>query len=453
MTNPETLSNKDPLERIKEEKNDLLKWLKKFKEDHPWITKYPEIRTDWIVYFDYSKNWEKREIVTKKDNNKYSIRIKKWNELPNWKMWWQTQKISDKETYDFNANDKNAFNHQLWNALDTIIGTNRDKMPKIWWLVYDYLNNNVGPATSKSQDKDWKKTNIETWWDKTNLKEKPIDLKYKKKHKEKKVEINFPKNHYSVEWRVTRCLRWSSITDAVEDRYWIPRWLLMALMAQEWWWDPTVINQSKWWKCDGWAWLIHMQAINAANFWLNTIQRNTNGMIDYEHWKRLQKAKSDNNNDLKKLSELDDRFNPVLSVDASARFLLNEYKNLPENKRWTDRWLHAINKYAGRWMQDYGYSVVVYRTTINTIRGNQMPKFTEEIEKVKKWEVSAKVNQTREKTNLCINRTRETIKNLNITLDWEAVSYEKYLKYQEWQCDNFWLSKYTSFNKDHPYKE
>lgn len=403
-----------------------------------WIIKQPTLK-DWAVIFDYRHLWQYREIVIrKKSNGNYSVRIKKMEKLSNWNFDWKTQKNGDKDTFDFFANDKSTFNNKLWAALDKIIGKNRDKLPNTWWKVYDLLNNS---------------NNREVNRDKTNLKIKPIDLKYKEINKEKKVEVNFPSNQYSVEWRVTRCLRFSSITDAVEDRYWIPRWLLMALMAQEWWWDPTVINQKKWWKCDWWAWLIHMQATNAANFWLKTLQRSNNGMIDYEHGKRLQEAKRNTKNNLKELSKLDDRFNPVLSVDASARFLLNEYNNLPQNKRWIDRWLHAVNKYAWRWMADYWYSIVVYWTTINTIRNNEnkIPKFSEEIEKVKKWKCAAKVNDTYENVNSCIARTKNTIRNANIKIDWEPVSLLNYRIYLNWQRNNFGLSEYNTYNKKHPY--
>lgn len=436
-------TNENPREEFRRKLRENLEWLKYqvSLNKEPWITKQPKLE-NWAAVFWYKSWWHEWEIVTRKENNTYSVRIKKRVKLPNWEMWRQTQKNNNKDTFNFTTDNTLSFNHQLWSALDTIIGTNRTRIPKTSQTVFNLLNS--------SQTQRNPVENLETNNDKTNIKEKPIDLDYKEKNKEKKVWIEFPQNHYSVEWRVTRCLRWSSITDAVEDRYWIPRWLLMALMAQEWRWDPTVINQSRWWKCDWGAWLIHMQAINAANFWLDTIPRSTNGMVDFKHWERLQKAKEKKHNDLKELSKLDDRFNPILSVDASARFLLNEYNKLPESK---DRWLHAINKYAWRWMQDYWYSVVVYRTTINSIRHKPIPQFTKEIEKVKKWQVSAKVNQQRERTDLCIKRTREAINNLHIKLDGNDVSYNDFMIYQRWQCDNYWLSDYIKYNKKHPYKK
>lgn len=420
--------------------------------NEPWITKAPKLE-NWAAVFRYKNRWTDWEIVTRKENGRYSVRVKKWTDLPNWRKWWRTQKNGAKETFTFTANNKDTFNQQLWAVLDKTIWRSRDRLPNTWWKVYGLLN--TTPTTRETSGNSRRtdvSRRIDTADNRTNLRSKPIDLNYAEKNKEKKVSINFPDNHLSVEWRITRCLRWTSVTDAVEDRYWIPRWLLMALMAQEWWGDPTVINQSRWWKCDWWAGLIHMQAANAADYGLDTIPRSTNAMADFQHWKRLQKAKADNRDDLKALSRLDDRFNPVLSVDASARFLLDKYNNLPQSQRWVDRWLHAVNKYAGRWMSDYGYSVVVFRTTINSIRWKSMPTFSREIEKVKKWQVPARVNQAWEKTTLCVDRTKNAIKNLNIKLDGKPVTYSEYLAYQKWQCDNYWLADYSKYDRTHPYR-
>lgn len=284
-----------------------------------------------------------------------------------------------------------------------------------------------------------------------SIKEKPIDLHYKEINAEHKVSIDYPENNYSVEWRILRCLRRASITDAVEDRYGIPRWLLMALMAQEWRWDPTVINQKKSKDpnktCDWWAGLIHMQAKNAKDFWLKTMETYNEWMIDYQHWEELEKAKAQTHNNLAKLSELDDRFNPVLSVDASARFLLNWYKK----SDWTDARIKAINTYAWRWMDDYGYAVIVYRQTIASIRWFELPKFSKEIEKVKKWEWAALVNKTPENTKITSKKTQKNLNALQPKIDNKVVSYDEYMNYMKWQCDNYWLEDYISYDKAHPY--
>jgi len=93
-----------------------------------------------------------------------------------------------------------------------------------------------------------------------DIRKKPIELWYKEINKEKTLWIILP-DKYSAQWRILRCMRWEAATNAVEHKYGIPSWLLIAMMAQEWMWDPTMPNLS--W--DGGLWLIHIQAINAAD--------------------------------------------------------------------------------------------------------------------------------------------------------------------------------------------
>ncbi len=139
-----------------------------------WITKQPRLE-NWAVVFNYKNipyyihKWFDWEIVTRKEGNgKYSVRIKKWVNLPNWKEWWQTQKNGNNETFTFSANDKLTFNRQLWIALDTIIWKNRDRLPSTWWIVYNLLNgwsNRAKPQQSPTENKAThkvQKENIET---------------------------------------------------------------------------------------------------------------------------------------------------------------------------------------------------------------------------------------------------------------------------------------------------
>lgn len=297
---------------------------------------------------------------------------------------------------------------------------------------------------------------------KTNLKAKPLNLKYNELNNEKIVKINYPTNQYSVEWRITRCLRWSSITNAVEDRYWIPRWLLMAMMAQEWRWDPTVINQRNSTNskktCDWWAGLIHIQAVNANNYWMHTLPRFTDAMTDYEHWEKLEEAKQKTWNNLAKLSELDDRFNPVLAVDLAARFLMNDCKWKNCKKDNVDDRLNAVWCYNNptktkNWTnRNYMYSVLVYWATINNVNGDPMPKIaSKEVKRVIEWEVSASVNWKYENTKSNTERVNNRINNNIIVLDNDTVTTQEYYEYMKSQCENYWLNDYENFNKKHPY--
>ena len=143
MSGIETEQKKDNrLEEFRRKTNETLAFLKngiKLNND-PWITKYPSLE-NWAVVFDYKYMWWKWEIVTRKDiNGKYSIRVKKWSTLPNWLEWWRTQKNGNNETFTFSANDRIAFNIQLWTVLDKTIWWNRDRLPDTWRRVYELLN-------------------------------------------------------------------------------------------------------------------------------------------------------------------------------------------------------------------------------------------------------------------------------------------------------------------------
>lgn len=143
MSGIETEQKKDNrLEEFRRKTNENLALLKngiKLNND-PWITKYPSLE-NWAVVFDYKYMWWKWEIVARKDiNGKYSIRVKKWSTLPNWLEWWRTQKNGNNETFTFPANDRIAFNIQLWTVLDKTIWWNRDRLPDTWRRVYELLN-------------------------------------------------------------------------------------------------------------------------------------------------------------------------------------------------------------------------------------------------------------------------------------------------------------------------
>ena len=115
---------------------DTLQWTLKLEDS---ITKIP-YESGWAIVFDYEKQWQKWEIVTRKEWNTYKVRIKKWTRLPNWRDWWQTQKNWNSETFNFEAKDNKEFNKQLWIVLNRVIGSDRDKLPKTGWKVYEMLN-------------------------------------------------------------------------------------------------------------------------------------------------------------------------------------------------------------------------------------------------------------------------------------------------------------------------
>ncbi len=113
--------------------------------------------------------------------------------------------------------------------------------------------------------------------------------------------------------------------------------------------------------------------------------------------------------------------------------------------------MNAVNRYAWRWMNDYWYAVIVYRQTIAKTRWFELPKFSKEIEKVKEGKWAAKVNWVRENTKDTYAKTKKALDNLNPRLDDKEISYQEYIDYITWQCNNYWLDDYISYDKNHPY--
>lgn len=141
------------LSKFGKELSSLYKEAKEWVE--PSVTKGPEKMSNGKVLFDYKeKNGQKWEIITEKSWDSYKIRVKKWVKLPNWQMGWQTQKNWNNEIFDFSAIDKTSFNQGLSNVLNKIIGTNRDKLPKTGWKVYDILNTKSDTKTEQQESKE-----------------------------------------------------------------------------------------------------------------------------------------------------------------------------------------------------------------------------------------------------------------------------------------------------------
>lgn len=409
-------------------------------------------KDNWGIVFNYKNTGDLWEIVTRKESGIYSVRVKKRVKLPTWKFWWQTQKYNGNETFNFKADDLDKFNIELWNALDEKIGTNRKKIPGTGKVIFNMLN-------KWNEQQNWSRERAETP-KKTKLEKKPIDLHYAEKNKEYVVNWNKPDRN-SVEWRVLRSLRWASATDAVEDRYGIPRGLLLAIAAQESFGDPAVPNLG--W--DGWAGLLHIQPKYAAQYWLKTLERHSNWAVDTQHGKSLNDLIKENGSDLKVLSEYDDRFNIVQTTDLSARFLINEYKrshDIPKKNDW-EWWLKVASRYNSptktkqNWPTSYWKKVLYYWTVINKVRWDYTPSWLQKsLQDIVNWKTSLNVNGDWNTNNIHtttedIKKTRDALKNMNATIDGKNVSEKKFYKYHEDQCENYWLKEYKHFNKEHPY--
>lgn len=272
-----------------------------------------------------------------------------------------------------------------------------------------------------------------------DIHDKPINLWYKEINKEKKITIDLP-DQYSTQGRILRCMRWKSATDAVEDKYNIPRWLLLAMMAQEGMGDPTQPNDSGNGTSDWGLWLIHIQAANAAEFWLKTLPRYTTWMRDFKHGEEIIKAKNTYSNDIKQLITVDDRFHPIMWLDCAARFLKNVYNRTEAGK---DRWINALRKYSARGLDDYLRPVVKYWVLINQYTWDKLPDFSantnNEISKMKNaWAV------TLDGLQVPLNEVKTASEKLTITIDGKPTTYKQYLQYFAWQTQNYWLNEYTT---------
>lgn len=297
--------------------------------------------------------------------------------------------------------------------------------------------------------------------DQNSLRKKPIDLGYEKKHPEQNIKfINFPKvshtemiqSKVSPNDKIIRCMRRKPITDAAEDKYWIPRGLLMAMMAQEGAWDPTLPNvknrnstdgkKYKITKSDWGLGLLHIQGANAEDFGLKVLQTdpkkpNAREMIDIQLGDKIIEAYYANKMDLKKLSEIDERWHPIEAIDCAARFLKSKYNP----KKGKDAWIHALEWYSGRkWADEHSYPqrVLDYRVAIdhylNKGKKSSIPSFTQGVNNYIKQTQKAWLGQ----------KVEEIAKNIKVEIGGKKWWYDLYLKYHAQQCENYELGKYIA---------
>ncbi len=204
---------------------------------------------------------------------------------------------------------------------------------------------------------------------------------------------------------ILRSLRFSNITDKVEKRYDLPKYIILAMVMQETGGADFVPNSSD----DGGFGLCHMQPSVAQMFGLKTY-KNCKKLVCKKHGKELRKKIEEYNYDRHKLIELDERFDPVLNLDAVGRILA--YHRDRKQKGYTAI-QRAIRGYSGRYNYSKYYKNVMYFRQ----------KLTDEdvVDEVRK-------EFNRRNTNLLIG---------NIKADFDA-----YLKYHHDQNRNYGLDEY-----------
>ncbi len=157
---------------------------------------------------------------------------------------------------------------------------------------------------------------------------------------------------------VLRSLRFQNITRKIERKYKLPENILLAMVMQESGGVDLLPNSSD----DGGLGLCHMQPYMANLFGLQTLN-NCKEMVSKKHGKELRELIQKNNYDRKKLIVYDDRFHPILNLDAAARMLAyymngKQYQNTPIKT--------AIFGYAGKYNYNKYYkNVMFYRDKLN----------------------------------------------------------------------------------------
>lgn len=157
---------------------------------------------------------------------------------------------------------------------------------------------------------------------------------------------------------ILRALRFKNITRKVEKKYGLPKNILLAMVMQESGGADLLPNSSD----DGGLGLCHMQPYMANLFHLKTY-KNCTKMRSVKHGRELRKLIKKYNYNRRKLIKYDDRFHPLLNLDAAGRMLAYYMagKQTESTKIKT-----AIKGYAGRYNYPKYYKRIVdYQKKLN----------------------------------------------------------------------------------------
>ena len=436
--------DRDPFGKTQKSLKDLRTEIMESKKVEKLESRKVEKLESGRVQFPYDRKWDKRDfIIENKGNNTASVRVKKMGE--DWKRYTQDntslRSWSEGKPIDIDLTNQTTFNKWMWEILDKYIWDDRKAVPEKWKQAYNLLKEDNSESTETT---------------KKSLKNKPINLWYKETYSEKDMILeNFPSVSYSemitqeitIPEKIIRCLRWKPVTDAIEDRYGIPRWLLMALMSQEGAWDPTIPNVTNYKtidkkmtisKSDWWVWLIHTQPYLWDQYWLKIVEpfddtkNYWESLRDFDNWDKVRKIYS-KTRDLKELIKHDDRRHPIMWLDAFARMLVSE------KKTWTDKWFYTVNRRVG-WWKKHVYEVFDTRATINKINNEPI-----DYSNMSEW---LKTSMKNAESGSDYTTTKKYLDDMKVTIEWyEWTDYKTYYKYFENQCKNYGLSKYKKLWK------
>lgn len=247
---------------------------------------------------------------------------------------------------------------------------------------------------------------------------KPQNLRYKPIVEEKKMKnlkmigyvddigVRGKTQEQRLQGMILRVIRFQDITSKVEHKYGLPENILLAMIMQESGGADLLPNSSD----DGGLGLCHMQPLLAHNFGLKTY-KNCKELVSFEHGKELRELIKKYNYDRKSLIRFDDRFHPILNIDAAGRMLAYYMagKQIKNTRLRT-----AILGYAGSKNYNKYYKNVMY-----FLRKINDKKLIQKVEKE-------------------FNR-----KNPNLLIGGEKADFDDYIEAHKQQDINYGLDKYN----------
>lgn len=204
---------------------------------------------------------------------------------------------------------------------------------------------------------------------------------------------------------ILRAKRFENITEKVESKYGLPRNILLAMIMQETGGADMLPNC----RDDGGIGICHMQSSTASLFGMKT-HMGFNKLVSKEHGRILRNLIKTHKYDRKKLIKYDDRFHPLLNVDAAGRMLFC-YKQT--KIRGLTHIQSAIRRYAGKYnYRHYWKNVEYYRKKLND------PAVMKAIE------------------------TQFNKKNPNLIINGKKGDFKSYIRAHQLQNENYGLTNY-----------
>ena len=133
-------------------------------------------------------------------------------------------------------------------------------------------------------------------------------------------EITTPK--WTINGRIQRAERFSQLFERAENKYGIEENLLKAIAIQESYGDPMTRNST----FDGGVGIMQMQPGVAQEYGLETYGESNRVGQDFNHGRKIEALVEKKDQNLEKLAELDERFDPEKSINAAAELVRDLYE-------------------------------------------------------------------------------------------------------------------------------